>query len=125
MYSNYNFLWFLDFSTGKDGVAKDYYTLECIIFLLKNVNLQHASYVKHAAVSYFLETYSKTCSKSTLVGYFIALKTKQFKNRLISCYVDFVMLDLSFDALRTTVINYKYACSIFYEFLYLHCEKLF
>ena len=43
-----------DFSidrTGKDGVAKDYYTLDCILFLLKNVGLAHAMYVRQAAVS--------------------------------------------------------------------------
>ena len=40
----------LDSSTGKDNTPKDYYTLESIIFLLKNVDLQHANYVKKAAV---------------------------------------------------------------------------
>jgi len=38
------------FSTGKDGVQKDYYTLDCILFLLKNVSLAHAMYVRQAAV---------------------------------------------------------------------------
>ena len=33
-------------STGKDGVQKDYYTLDCILFLLKNVSLAHAMYVR-------------------------------------------------------------------------------
>jgi len=37
-------------STGKDGVQKDYYTLDCILFLLKNVSLAHAMYVRQAAV---------------------------------------------------------------------------
>jgi len=40
-----------DFRTGKDGIPKDYYTLGCILFLLKNVNLAHALYVKQAGVS--------------------------------------------------------------------------
>ena len=41
---------FILFSTGKDNTPKDYYTLESIVFLLKNVELQHANYVKKAAV---------------------------------------------------------------------------
>ncbi|CAF0846380.1 unnamed protein product, partial [Didymodactylos carnosus] len=32
-----------------DGTPRDYYTLESIVFLLKNVELQHANYVKTAA----------------------------------------------------------------------------
>jgi parafibromin len=43
-------IYFLLFSTGKDNTPKDYYTLESIVFLLKNVDLQHANYVKKAAV---------------------------------------------------------------------------
>ncbi len=43
---------FLFFSTGKDNTPKDYYTLESIVFLLKNVDLQHANYVKKAAVCF-------------------------------------------------------------------------
>lgn len=39
-------------STGKDNTPKDYYTLESIVFLLRNVDLQHANYVKKAAVSF-------------------------------------------------------------------------
>ena len=39
------------FRTGKDGLSKDYYTLDCILFLLKNINLAHAMYVRQAAVS--------------------------------------------------------------------------
>ncbi len=42
-----------NFSTGKDGIQKDYYTLECILFLLNNVNLPHALYVKQAGVCSF------------------------------------------------------------------------
>lgn len=40
---------YLIWGTGKDGNPKDYYTLDCILFLLKNVNINHATYVKHAA----------------------------------------------------------------------------
>ncbi len=43
---------FLLFSTGKDNTPKDYYTLESIVFLLKNTELQHANYVKKAAVCF-------------------------------------------------------------------------
>jgi parafibromin len=35
-------------STGKDGRPKDYYTLECLAFLIKNRDLQHPLYVKNA-----------------------------------------------------------------------------
>lgn len=42
------------FSSGKDGAPKDYYTLECLLFLLKHVGLTHPSYVRKAAVSYFI-----------------------------------------------------------------------
>jgi len=37
--------------SGKDGSAKEYYTLECLLFLLKNVGLTHPVYVRKAAVS--------------------------------------------------------------------------
>jgi len=39
------------FSSGKDGAPKEYYTLECLLFLLKNVTLTHPVYVRQAAVS--------------------------------------------------------------------------
>ncbi|ESN95419.1 hypothetical protein HELRODRAFT_102643 [Helobdella robusta] len=42
---------YLIYGTGKDGIAKDYYTLDCIVFLLKNVHIPHASYVKQAAAA--------------------------------------------------------------------------
>jgi len=35
--------------TGKDGNKKEYYTLESILFLLKNVELLHPQYVRRAA----------------------------------------------------------------------------
>jgi len=38
-------------SSGKDGSPKEYYTLECLLFLLKNVTLTHPVYVRQAAVS--------------------------------------------------------------------------
>jgi hypothetical protein len=37
--------------SGKDGGPKDYYTLECLLFLLKNITLSHPVYVRRAAVS--------------------------------------------------------------------------
>ena len=41
----------IDIFTGKDGKEKDYYTLECLAFLIKNRDLQHSMYVKNAGVS--------------------------------------------------------------------------
>ena len=35
--------------TGKDGAPKEYYTLECLLYLLKNITLQHHVYVRQAA----------------------------------------------------------------------------
>jgi len=35
--------------SGKDGTAKDYYTLECLLYLLRNITLQHPVYVRQAA----------------------------------------------------------------------------
>ena len=35
--------------TGKDGAPKEYYTLECLLYLLKNITLQHPVYVRQAA----------------------------------------------------------------------------
>ena len=43
---------FTIFSTGKDGVGKEYYSIDCILFLLKNVHLAHPLYVREAAVSW-------------------------------------------------------------------------
>ncbi|KAF0712092.1 parafibromin isoform X2, partial [Aphis craccivora] len=40
---------FLMFGSGKDGPPKEYYTLECLLFLLKNVTLTHPVYVRQAA----------------------------------------------------------------------------
>jgi parafibromin len=42
------------YSSGKDGAPKEYYTLECLLFLLKNVTLTHPVYVRQAAVSIYL-----------------------------------------------------------------------
>ena len=39
------------FRTGKEGIPKDYYSLDCILFLLKNLNIPHPLYVRQAAVS--------------------------------------------------------------------------
>lgn len=40
----------LNYSSGKDGTPKEYYTLECLLFILKNVSLTHPVYVREAAV---------------------------------------------------------------------------
>ncbi|KAK7478781.1 hypothetical protein BaRGS_00029992 [Batillaria attramentaria] len=37
--------------TGKDDVAKEYYTLDSILFLLKHVHLQHPLYVREAVAA--------------------------------------------------------------------------
>ncbi|XP_060862787.1 parafibromin-like [Metopolophium dirhodum] len=39
---------FLKFGSGKDGAPKEYYTLQCLLFLLNNVTLAHPAYVQHA-----------------------------------------------------------------------------
>ncbi|XP_044728391.1 parafibromin [Chrysoperla carnea] len=41
---------YLMYSSGKDGAPKEYYTLECLLFILKNVSLTHPVYVRQAAV---------------------------------------------------------------------------
>lgn len=40
---------YLVWGSGKDGTPKEYYTLECLLFLLKNVHLSHPVYVRQAA----------------------------------------------------------------------------
>ena len=40
---------YIEWGTGKDGTAKEYYTLECLLYLLKNITLQHPVYVRQAA----------------------------------------------------------------------------
>ncbi|GLV44035.1 hyrax [Carabus blaptoides fortunei] len=35
--------------SGKDGAPKEYYTLECLLFILKNISLTHPVYVRQAA----------------------------------------------------------------------------
>ncbi|KAL7298159.1 parafibromin [Trichogramma pretiosum] len=40
---------YLTYGSGKDGAAKEYYTLECLLFLLKHVQLTHPVYVRQAA----------------------------------------------------------------------------
>ncbi|XP_064649629.1 parafibromin-like isoform X2 [Lineus longissimus] len=42
---------YLIWGTGKDGIPKEYYTLDCILFLLKNVHLAHPLYVRQAAAA--------------------------------------------------------------------------
>jgi len=40
---------YVEWGTGKDGTPKEYYTLECLLYLLKNITLQHPVYVRQAA----------------------------------------------------------------------------
>ena len=47
-------------STGKEGEAKNYYTLESILYLLKNKHINHTSYVKKALVSLW-KVFSQFC----------------------------------------------------------------
>jgi Paf1 complex subunit CDC73 N-terminal len=42
--------------SGKKGSPKEYYTLECLLYILKNVGLQHSVYVRQAAVSISTQT---------------------------------------------------------------------
>nr|VZI30092.1 unnamed protein product [Spirometra erinaceieuropaei] len=42
---------YIIWGTGKDGTAKDYYTLDCIVYLLKNIELPHSQYVRQAATA--------------------------------------------------------------------------
>lgn len=43
-------MFLLYYSSGKDGTPKEYYTLECLLFILKNISLTHPVYVRQAAV---------------------------------------------------------------------------
>nr|CAB3229287.1 parafibromin [Phallusia mammillata] len=40
---------YIIWGTGKDGNPKEYYTLDSLVFLLKNIKLSHPLYVRHAA----------------------------------------------------------------------------
>ncbi|KAL3314253.1 hypothetical protein Ciccas_007128 [Cichlidogyrus casuarinus] len=40
---------YIIFGSGKEGQAKDYYTLESIMYFLKNIELSHTQYVRQAA----------------------------------------------------------------------------
>ncbi|CAH1999441.1 unnamed protein product [Acanthoscelides obtectus] len=40
---------YLMYGSGKEGHPKEYYTLECLLFILKNVSLTHPVYVRQAA----------------------------------------------------------------------------
>lgn len=56
------------FRTGKDDIAKEYYTLDSILFLLKHVNLQHPLYVREAVVSilYNFLVYQGLCVRACM-----------------------------------------------------------
>ena len=45
--------------TGKDGTAKDYYTLECLLYLLRNITLQHPVYVRQVNLALALFSWLK------------------------------------------------------------------
>ncbi|KAL1424435.1 hypothetical protein MTO96_020219 [Rhipicephalus appendiculatus] len=40
---------YLVWGSGKDGAPREYYTLQCLLFLLRNVHLSHPVYVRQAA----------------------------------------------------------------------------
>ncbi|XP_077302844.1 cell division cycle 73 hyrax isoform X2 [Arctopsyche grandis] len=42
---------YLMWGSGKDGSVKEYYTLECLLFILKNIQLTHPVYVRQAAAA--------------------------------------------------------------------------
>jgi len=50
---------YLVYRSGQVGGQKEYYTLESLLFLLKNVSLSHPMYVQRAGVSW--STTSGTC----------------------------------------------------------------
>ncbi|KAI1298179.1 Parafibromin [Halotydeus destructor] len=43
---------YLVYGSTRDGPGKEYYSLECLLFLLKNVSLTHPIYVKQAAIEH-------------------------------------------------------------------------
>ncbi|KAJ2946481.1 hypothetical protein O0L34_g12530 [Tuta absoluta] len=42
---------YLIWGSGKEGNVKEYYTLECLLFILKNIHLTHPVYVRQAAAA--------------------------------------------------------------------------
>ncbi|KAL5289688.1 CDC73 family protein [Megaselia abdita] len=40
---------YLKYGSGKKGAPREYYTLECLLYLLKNITLQHSVYVRQCA----------------------------------------------------------------------------
>ncbi|GAB6023363.1 hypothetical protein CHUAL_008159 [Chamberlinius hualienensis] len=42
---------YLNSISGRDGRSKEYYTLECLVYFLKNVHLTHPVYVKQATAN--------------------------------------------------------------------------
>ena len=47
----YGCIFYLYLRTGQGGISKEYYSLESLLFLLKNVSLSHPMYVQRAGVS--------------------------------------------------------------------------
>ena len=39
---------YVEYGTGQGG-PKDYYTLECLLYLLRNITLQHPVYVRQVS----------------------------------------------------------------------------
>ncbi|KAJ0181118.1 hypothetical protein K1T71_003203 [Dendrolimus kikuchii] len=42
---------YLMWGSGKEGSVKEYYTLECLLFILKNIQMTHPVYVRQAAAA--------------------------------------------------------------------------
>ncbi|XP_026677144.1 parafibromin [Diaphorina citri] len=42
---------YLHYQSSREGAVKKYYTLECLLFFLKNIGLNHTAYVRKAAAS--------------------------------------------------------------------------
>ncbi|XP_008486294.1 parafibromin-like, partial [Diaphorina citri] len=40
---------YLHYQSSREGAVKKYYTLECLLFFLKNIGLNHTAYVRKAA----------------------------------------------------------------------------
>ena len=56
---------YIEWGSGKDGAQKEYYSLECLLYLLKNITLQHHVYVSKA-IFYDIPFVRKTDRKDLL-----------------------------------------------------------
>ena len=101
-------------STGKDGIAKDYYSLDCILFLLNNVALPHALYVRQAAVSA-----SNTCQLYS--KFFTAtVKYSVWCGGKAVIFPQYCVVDLHFKAILT-IFYVTHFCGIFSGYKLLRC----